>query len=205
MSYIVRVIPASAPGSTLHFPGNGEGSYTSLAGTAALAAVFTQSGATLSGGAVVPGAAGDTGYCFTSDGYYAPYRVVTAGADGVIEVDIWRHGVIAQLGRVPAAGQTITFHTPASCIGTDLRPVIESIVVRTPAADTLTLTDAKGTAVEVVTIAATIPHGSILWEDDGSVRQGVFGFQFTTGTTVGLDIVFRGGRPTTKQSRNLLV
>lgn len=204
MSLLVRITAAAPGDALLHFPSNGEGGFTSLAGTAALAATYTEDGATLTGGASVPGTAGDTGYCFTSSGYYAPYRVVTAGANGVIEVDIWRHGTIAQLGRLPIG--TITFHTPSSCLATFLRPVIEAVVVRTAGTgDTITITDAKGTALETIVVPTSVSPVDLDWPCDGKQYQGPFGFILTGGGQLGVDIMFRGGKPTTKASRRNLV
>ena len=197
-SQFVRITTSAS--TTQHFPSDGKGGFTSLVGSAALAATYTASGATLTGGAVVPGSAGDTGYCFTTDSYYAPYRVVTPGANGTIEVDIWRHINDNQLGRLPTGN--ITFHSPSSTLATFQGSFIESIVVRVSGAgDTIAITDPKGTTLDLIVIPANMAPGAIPWPIDGKLYPGPFGFQMLAGTVVSADIVFRPHRPVTKASR----
>lgn len=200
MSQLVRY-SVSGGDALLHFPSDGQGGYTSLAGTAARTATFTDRSATLTGGQVVPGAAGDRGYCFTSDGYYAPYQVVTAGANGVVAVDIWRHGTAANVGNIPTG--TITFHTPGGTLGTFLGSFVESITLRVGGTGgTLTLTDAKGAAVEIYTWGNAVAPSSLIGNEDGVFFKGPFGFQITAGSgQIELDILFRPDQPTTAAQR----
>lgn len=183
MGYKMRVTGDTA----LHFPGDGFETFTSSIQAAATATI-TPTGATYTAGGTVP-TAGQTGYAYLpSVGFWAPFTAVTAGANGVISVDFWRHVNPALNGSIGSGlvSTNMTLHqSKASSLGGSVvarsqRSIIRSIAAETSVAGTVTITDFKGTAISVITLIGATAQPFFLDYDDETYRfAGPFGIQLS--------------------------
>jgi hypothetical protein len=176
--------------STLCFPTDGRGVVSAIRGLASSANTTYTDNTVTDGTAWVltTVVAGD--YCFTADGYWG---IVVSAAANVVTVDRWRKAGRPGHGErwVPAATQIATVHSTSHIAGSTRVVLKKIIVLKIPGAETLDITDQKGTALTNFrfTLTAATMIGVLADYGDGIPFDHPIGFKMS-GTTGQVQIVY---------------